>query len=164
MASKEYGSKDPPSIRGPFSTLHRHSGKAIEGRLWGQQLPNVGRRLLSVQRRNRLLAGSRSTGKARPKESFELEPAGDPRGSRWPAAASPLRAVDLLDDKGRFEGYRSGHVVEVGRGRHQRFVDLGELLLGAVPLDEDDVVKLLIARRYCRIDAEEAAEIAFAGR
>ena len=59
------------------------------------------------------------------------------RGSRWSAATAPSHR--LLDDEARFEGHRPGHIVKVGRGRHHRLVDLGELLLGAATLDADDV-------------------------
>src|SRR5712672_2992287 len=64
-----------------------------------------------------------------------------------------------LDNEGRFEGHGLGHVVEVGRGRHHRLVDLGELLLGAATLDANDVAQVLVARRHGGIDSKEAAEI-----
>src|SRR6266446_9208315 len=80
------------------------------------------------------------------------------RGSRWSAAASPPSRRSL-DDEGRFEDHGPGHVVEVGRGRHHRLVDLGELFLSAATLDADDVAQVLVARRYGGIDSEEAAEI-----
>src|SRR5262249_8233600 len=65
----------------------------------------------------------------------------------------------LLDDEGRLEGHGPGHVVEVGRGRHHRLVDLGELLLGAAALDADDVAQVFVARRNCGIDSRETAEL-----
>src|ERR1700736_3202506 len=64
-----------------------------------------------------------------------------------------------LDHEGRFEGHGPGHVVEVGRGRHHRLVDIGELLLSAATLDADDVAQVLVPRRHGGIDSEEAAEI-----
>src|SRR5262249_28532424 len=64
-----------------------------------------------------------------------------------------------LDDEGWFEGYGPGHVVEVGRGRHHRLVDLGELLLGAAAFDADGVAQVLVARRHGGIDPEEAAKV-----
>src|SRR5262245_15651935 len=64
-----------------------------------------------------------------------------------------------LDDEGRFERHRPGDIVEIGRGRHYRLVDRGELLLGAAALDADAVTQRLVADRYRRIDAEEAAQI-----
>src|SRR3984893_3688317 len=67
-----------------------------------------------------------------------------------------------LDHEGRFEGHGPGHVVEVGRGRHHRLVDLGELFLGAAAFDADDVAQVLVPRRHGGIDTEEAAEIDFA--
>ena len=54
------------------------------------------------------------------------------------AVAGPNRRS--LDDEGWLEGHGPGHVVEVGRGRHHRLVDLGELFLGAAALDADDVL------------------------
>src|SRR6266446_345232 len=80
------------------------------------------------------------------------------RGSRWSAAASPPTRRSL-DDEGRFEGHGPGHVVEIGRGRHHRLVDRGELLLGAAALDADDIAQILVARRHGGIDSEEAAEV-----
>src|SRR5438067_10020795 len=65
----------------------------------------------------------------------------------------------LLDDERRFEGHGPGHVVEVRRGRHHRFVDLGELLLGATAVNADDVLQILVALRHGWIDSEEAAQI-----
>jgi hypothetical protein len=56
------------------------------------------------------------------------------RGSCVSAAASPSPNRRLRNDEGRFEGHGPGDVVEVGRGRHHRRVDLGELLLGAAAL------------------------------
>src|SRR5262249_55675724 len=51
------------------------------------------------------------------------------------------------------------HVVEVGRRRHHRLVDLGELFFGATAFDADDVAQVFVARRHCGIDSEEATEI-----
>src|SRR6185437_7723249 len=64
-----------------------------------------------------------------------------------------------LDDESRIEGHGSRHVVEVGRRRHHRLVDLGELFLSAAALDADNVAQLFVARRHGRIDSKEAAEI-----
>src|SRR5204863_5806130 len=75
-----------------------------------------------------------------------------------PAYAPPLRA-QLLDNESRLERHWPGHIVEVGRSRHHRLVDLGELFLGAVALDADDIAQLLVARRHGGIDAEEAPQI-----
>src|SRR5262249_9706917 len=77
-----------------------------------------------------------------------------------PATAATLAAASRsLNDEDRFERHRPGHVVEVGRGRHHRLVERGELLLGAAALDADGVAQRLVAGRYRRIDAEEAAQI-----
>src|SRR5262245_39743489 len=64
-----------------------------------------------------------------------------------------------FDDEDGFEVHGPGHVVEVGRGRHHRLMDFGELLLCAAALDADGVAQLLLARWHGRIDSEEAAEI-----
>ena len=52
-----------------------------------------------------------------------------------------------------------GHIVEIRRGRHHRFVDLGELLLGTATLDADDVAQSLVARPNGGIDSKEATEV-----
>src|SRR6266699_3513093 len=63
------------------------------------------------------------------------------------------------DDQGRFEDHGPGQIVEIGRCRHYRLVDLCELLFCAVTLDADGVAEVLVALRHGRIDPEEAAEI-----
>jgi hypothetical protein len=62
--------------------------------------------------------------------------------------SGPAALVRSFDDEDGFEVHEPGHVVEVGRGRHHRIVDFGELLLGAAALDADDVVQLLTLD-YC---------------
>src|SRR4051812_22000366 len=102
--------------------------------------------------------------------SLPATAAPDPKETSWKQAArQPLVCGRLaapscrsLDKEGRFEGHGPGHVVEIGRGRHHRLVDLGELLLGAAALDPDDVAQVLVARRHGGIDSEEAAEIKLA--
>src|ERR1700687_3889819 len=64
-----------------------------------------------------------------------------------------------LDDQGRFESHRPGHVVEIGRSRHYRLVDFCELLPGAIALDANGVAQVLVALRHGRIDPEESAKI-----
>jgi hypothetical protein len=81
------------------------------------------------------------------------------RGSRWSATAFAAASLRSLDDEGRFERHWPEHVVEVGRGRHHRRVDLRELLLGAATLDADGVAQVLVARRHGGIDPEEAAKV-----
>src|SRR3984893_7952533 len=81
--------------------------------------------------------------------------------ARQPLVCGPPRCSSRrsLDHEGRFEGHGPGHVVEVGRGRHHRLVDIGELLLSAATLDADNVAQVLVPRRHGGIDSEEAAEI-----
>jgi transcriptional regulator GlxA family with amidase domain len=69
----------------------------------------------------------------------------------------------LLDDQRWFESNGPGHIVEVRRGCHDRLMHLGELLLGAVTLDADGVVQVLIALRHGRIDPQEASTLILAG-
>jgi AraC-like DNA-binding protein len=83
------------------------------------------------------------------------------QGARQPLvsgrrAASSRRS---LDHEGGLEGHGPGHVVEIGRGRHHRLVDLGELLFGAATLDADDVAQILVARPQGGIDSEETTEV-----
>lgn len=52
-----------------------------------------------------------------------------------------------------------GHVIEIGRGRHPRRMDLGELRRGAVTLEADSVAQALVSRRHVGIDPEEASEV-----
>src|SRR6266403_3691961 len=86
------------------------------------------------------------------------------RGARQPPICGRLAAPNRrsLDNEGRFEGHGPGHVVEIGRSRHHRLVDLSELLLGAAALDADDVAQVLVPRRHGGIDSEEAAKIELA--
>src|ERR1700693_3024682 len=64
-----------------------------------------------------------------------------------------------LDDQRRLEDYGSRNVVEIGRCRHDRLVDLGELLFCAVTLDANRIAEVLVTRRHGRIDPEEATKI-----
>src|SRR5258708_32227327 len=90
----------------------------------------------------------------------------DPKETSWKQGVRrPLVCCRLapsrrsLDDEGRFEGHGPGHVVKIGRGRHHRLVDLGELFLSAATLDADDVAQVFVPRRHGGIDSEEAAEV-----
>src|SRR5262249_48688670 len=56
------------------------------------------------------------------------------RGDLLAARLLLLKSHRSLDDERRLEGDGPRHVVEVRRGRHHGFVDLGELLFGAVAL------------------------------
>src|SRR5262249_729646 len=58
-----------------------------------------------------------------------------------------------------FQRYGVRNVVEIGRGRHHRLMDLGELRLGAVTFDTDGVAQALVARRDRGIDPEETPEV-----
>src|ERR1700739_4161559 len=64
-----------------------------------------------------------------------------------------------LDHQSRDEAHGPRQIVEVGRGRHDSFVDLGELFSCGVTLDTNGVVELLVALRHCGIDPEKAAEV-----
>jgi hypothetical protein len=75
------------------------------------------------------------------------------------AAAPFLARGPLRDNERRFESHLPGQVVEIGRGRHHRFVDLGELRLRAAPLNAHGVAQAVIAVRHGRIDPEKAPEI-----
>ncbi len=54
---------------------------------------------------------------------------------------------------------RRRQVIEVRRRRHDRRMDLGDLLFRAAALDPGDVAQLLVAWRHNRIDSEKATEI-----
>src|SRR5436190_686383 len=72
------------------------------------------------------------------------------RGSRFLPFCSRLAAASgrSPDNEGRSERHSPRHVVEVGRGRHHRLVNLREVLLGAATLDVDDVAQFLVACRH----------------
>lgn len=116
--------------------------------------------------RGRLAAGEivRDLMQSEQPEMIDQESAG-PRDHPAKTRQARYRHGDLgidlrsLDDQRRYESYGPRHVVEVGRGRHNRLVDFGELLLGAATLDADGVVQILVALRHRRIDPEKAAEI-----
>ena len=65
----------------------------------------------------------------------------------------------IIRRRGSAREPRAGQVVEIGRGRHHRLVNLGKLLLGAVTLDAHLVAQVVVASRHRGIDAEEAPEV-----
>ena len=77
-------------------------------------------------------------------------------GARCHAA---LAGSHLLDHQRGFQRHGVCDVVDIGRGRHHRRMDRGELLLGAVTLKADRVAQALVARRHSGIDPEEAPEV-----
>ena len=80
------------------------------------------------------------------------------RSSATSAAASHIPSM-IIRRRGSAREPRAGQVVEIGRGRHHRLVNLGKLLLGAVTLDAHLVAQVVVASRHRGIDAEEAPEV-----
>src|SRR5215471_17285483 len=70
-----------------------------------------------------------------------------------------LAGSRLLDHQSGFQCHGVYDVVKIGRGRHHRLMDLGELLLSAVTLEADSVAQALVPRRNIGIDPEKASEV-----
>src|SRR5262245_61878348 len=81
------------------------------------------------------------------------------RGVTCARCRAALASSCLLDHQGWFQRDGIRNVVDIGRVRHHRLMDLGELRLGAITLDADSGAQALVARRDRGIDPEETPEV-----